>query len=215
MRSFLRAVLSGVTWRAVLVTQTLGVLFALTPWLEHWPHTPANTLQHGLIHEALAGAFLMFAAFAGDEAVRRGWMVRRAFIVVLLAASTATALAGWVIEPTLLFRDPYLELQHTVTAFFDVGAIWGMALLVYLNRQSAARLLSSVRGDELDRAQAERRLIASDIAAVEVQIDPAAVSRQLQMVRNLYAADDPSAENGLETLINDLRERVAQCARVP
>jgi hypothetical protein len=215
MKSFVRAVASSVTWRAILLTQALGVLFALTPWLEQWQHTPPDYLPRKLIHQALAAAFLMFAAFAGDESVRRGWSVWRAFSVVLLAASAATALAEWVTTPEVRFHDPHGQLQRTVTAFFDVGAVWGTALLVYLNRQSATRLLSSVRGDELERVQAERRLIAAGITAVEVQVDPAAVSRQLQGVRNLYVANDPDAEQRLEALINNLREKVAQCASVP
>jgi hypothetical protein len=215
MRSFIRAVASSVTWRAVLLTQSLGVLFALTPWLEQWQHTSPDYLTLKLIHQALAAAFLMFAAFAGDEAVRRGWSVWHAFFVVLLGASTAMAIAEWIITPMALFRDPHGLLERTVSAFFGMGAVWGTALLVYLNRQSAARLLSSLRGDELERAQAERRLIAAGITAVEVQMDPAAVSRQLQGLRNLYVVNDPGAEACLESLINNLREKVARCTGVP
>jgi hypothetical protein len=212
---FTSAVLRAVTWRAVLATQLLGALFALTPWLELSGQRIQPNLPFTLAQQAFTAVFLMLAAFGADEAVRRGWTVLRAFAAALLCASCAAALTQWGINQFPIFAAPGHGLWAALDSFFNVGSLWGTALLVYLNRQSAARLLASVRRGELDRVQADRRLVASDVAAVEAQIDPAAVSRQLGWLRDLYAAHNPDAEPRLEALITSLREKVAQCARVP
>jgi hypothetical protein len=95
-----------------------------------------------------------------------------------------------------------------VSAFLDVGSFWGTVLLVYLNRQSAARLLARLRAGELARVQTERRLIESELAATEAQINPAAVRQRLAEIRDLYAARNDNADARLELLIADLRETV-------
>jgi hypothetical protein len=211
---FIAAVRRAITWRAVAATQVLGVLFALIPWLEQ-AGTPAQpNLPVSLAQQSSTALFLMLAAFSADEAVRRSWTVLRAFVVALLSASCATALTQWVISLIFSARHSAGDFRTTLGAFVNVGSYWGIVLMVYLNRQSAARLLARVRGGELERAQAERRLIASGLAAVEALIDPAAVSRQLEQVRDLYEAANPAAETKLDALITSLRDKVAQCARV-
>ena len=81
------------------------------------------------------------------------------------------------------------DLGAVLSDFLTLGGIWGTALMVYLNRQSARRLLARLRADELERAQAERRLIASRLIATEAQIDPGSVLRQLGEVRDLFAEE--------------------------
>jgi hypothetical protein len=210
---FIESVAQAISWRAVIATQGLGALFALIPWLEKFGQTAQPNLPLGLMQQALTALFLMLAALAADQAIRRGWTVWRAFVVALVGASGATAVTQWLIyEPFGTPHSPQ-DLLTTVIAFVNVGSYWGVVLMVFLNRESAARLLARVRGGELDRAQAERRLIASDLASVEAQVDPAAVSRQLEQVRDLYEADNPAAEVKLDALIASLRDKVAQCAR--
>ena len=118
-------------------------------------------------------------------------------------------LIGEVAGPPHATQDP----RSVLVSFFNVGSYWGVALMVYLNRQSATRLLAGVRRTELERVQAERRLIASDLAAVEAQIAPAEVFRQLESVRDSYEAGNPAADAQLDVLIASLRDKVARCAQ--
>ncbi len=207
---YVQAVMRLITWKAVLMTQALGFVFAITPWLEFIGHPPPNPPFLFLVTEqVLTAGWVMLAALAGDEAVRRGWSVLRAFFVVLLCASGATALLQWAVNDWLEIADPERGVSRLLYTFLNVGALWGTALLVYMNRQSAARLLASVRAGELARAQAERGLIASDLAATEAQIDPVSVLQRLSQVRGLYAASSPDADTRFEALIADLRSAVA------
>lgn len=210
---FIASVFAATTWRAVIATQILGALFALTPWLEQAGKLTQPNLPLSLAQQASTALFLMLAALAADQAVRRGWTVWRAFLLALLGASSATALMQWAIHTTSGAHSTQ-DLRTMLVSFLNVGSYWGVALMVFLNRQSAARLLAKVRGGQLDRAQEERRLIASDLAAVEAQIVPAAVSSQLEQVRDLYEADNPAAEARLDALIAGLRDKVAQCAQL-
>ncbi|MEJ0085059.1 MAG: hypothetical protein WDO72_05230 [Pseudomonadota bacterium] len=195
-------VLRAVTWRAVLVTQVLAVLFALIPWLEQWGAPSQPYLPIELLKESATALLVMLAAFTADEWVRRGWTVLRAFAAALLAACVAASLVQ--------LRSGHL--LGVVDSFFGVGAYWATPMLVYLNRQSASRLLATVQEGERRRVQAERRLLESDLAAAQAQINPAAVLQQLTQLRDLYAAGDSGADPELDLLIADLRRMVARCA---
>jgi hypothetical protein len=206
--------LRSITWRAVLLTQLLGAVFALTPWLEEWGQPGQPYLPFSLLEQSLTALIMMLAAFAGDEYVRRGWSVLRAFAVILVGAFGATALLHWGMTQLLGVSDPYQGFQQLLNSFLGAGAYWGMPLLVYLNRQSAARLLATVRAGELRRVQAERRLVESDLAAAQAQINPAAVLEKLSQVRDLYEAASAEADRELELLIGELRETATRSARI-
>jgi hypothetical protein len=210
MSDFATAVLRSITWRALLATQALGAVFALTPWLEAFGNPTHPRLAFGLTEQALTAFFVLVAALAGDEAVRRGWKVLAAFAATLLCASAATAGTQWCIETWFDVIDPLHGEKRLLDTFFHVGSLWGTVLLVYLNRQSAARLLARLRAGELARVRAERRLIASELAATQAEINPTAVLQRLAEVRDLYATEDAAADQRLEDLIGDLRAVVTR-----
>jgi hypothetical protein len=207
---FAATVLRGVTWRAVLVTQGLGFMFALYTWLQLWHQRWQPPLLAGVMGQAIAALLVMLAAYAGDEAVRRGWSVWRAFVVVALCASVANVLCQWPMS--YLVSGTAHRLVDVLNDFFNLGAFWGTVLVVFLNRRSAQRLLSRLRAGELERVHAEGRLIASRLAAAEAQIDPKALLRQLAEVRDLYAGGLPRADERLEALITGLREAASRSA---
>jgi len=129
---------------------------------------------------------------------------------VTLGASLAAALAQLGIDAGLRFADPMAGVSRCLFTFFGVGTTWGTALLVYLNRQSAQRVLAGVRAGELARLRAEQQLLTSRLAATETQVDPPAIRQRLEQLRNLYAAGSARADAELERLITELRERAAR-----
>lgn len=202
--SFPVAVLRAVNWRAIFITQGLGLLFALEALLLNLARATPGFLVFQLQQQAIFAACVMLAALAGDEAVRHGWRVWHAFVVMLLCASLAAALLLWAVAgPGLPDHAAYGE--HFLRSFFGLGIGWGVALMVYLNRESARRILAGVRAGELARLEAERRLVASRLAAAEAQIDPQLVTQQLLRVRDLYAAGSGDADARLDELIAELR----------
>jgi hypothetical protein len=210
---FVASVLDAVSWRAVLGMQSLGLLFALIPWLVHLGQRPRGYLLFQLVEQSSTAWFAMFAALAGDEAVRRGWQVWRAFVIALVCASLAVPLAQLGIDSLLGLADVVTGRQRFVLTFFGVGIQWGTVLMVYLNRQSGRRILAGVRAGELARLQAERRLTASRLASAETEVEPQSVRRQLERLRDLYAAGSAEADGELERLIAELRASAARGLR--
>lgn len=210
---FAGAVLRAVTWQAVAVSQALGLLFALAFWLERL-HRPAQPrFIECLLPQVIAAVIAVLAAFAGDEAVRRGSGVLRAFLVTGLGASLANVLGQSLLSHSLGVGGGFERgLPGALNDFLNFGGFWGTAILVFMNRRAAQRLLTRLRAGELERVQAERRLTASRLAAAESQIDSSALLRQLSEVRDLYEAGRPEAEQRFETLITGLRETLARTA---
>lgn len=203
--------LRAVTWRAVLVTQALAVAFALTFWFEHWPERP---LLGDLLRQSIAALIVVVAAFAGDEAVRRGARIWGVFAVAVLGASAANVLVQALLAYGFEMRGSERGLAGALDNFMILGAVWATVIMVFLNRRAAQRLLMRLRAGELERVEAERRLTASRLAAAEAQIDSSALLRQLAEVRDLYEAGRPEAEQRFEALITGLRETLARSAAV-
>ena len=215
---FVPAVLQRITWQVVLGVQAVGLAAALLVYLQDdWPNPPPYVWERLVISRAVAAFFVMLGALAADEAIRRGQRFWRAYLVALLVSASVAAVVQWYLRRflgyTVIALDlPVLSGMLTLTMVF--AAFGGIALLAYLNRQSALRMLEGVRRGELERLQVERRLLDSRLATAQAQLDPAAVLRQLAEIRSLYGAAQPAADQKLEQLIQDLRSSVARSAAV-
>ena len=217
--SFARATLRAVSWRVLIGAEAFAVSLSVLEWLvDRGRGAHPQLLLAMMSREMLAAPFMILAAFAGNEAVLRGWPVRRAFAVALPCATAATVLclipllgwSGWSGSMGLRPSDPRALVAFGVRACVGVGLYWGLGMLVYLNRQSAARMLAGVRVAELARMRLEQRLIDSRLAAAEAQMDPRLVLERLAHIRGLYDARQPGAEQQLESLIEDLRGKTGQ-----
>lgn len=209
---FAVAVVRALTWKAVLIVQVLGAALAVQYWLERVGPGQPRFLPV-LIVQALCALYVMLAALAADQAVRRGWGIWHAFTIALISITGAAAAIQWGINDWLGVFSPDRGFGQFQYFAFSAGG-WSTALLVYLNRRSAQRVLAGVRAGELARLTDERSLLASRLAAAQMQVDPAAVLRELAEVRDRYAAAQPDADHALDRLITRLRESVACSAGV-
>jgi hypothetical protein len=210
--SFVRAVWRAFTWKGLLATQALGLTFAVLWHLRHGARLPPHDLPAHIASNSVMAFFVMVAALSADEALRRRVPFWCAYSVALFAASGAAAIAQWCLQwwPIIAFADSESPLAAALSIGFDVLSLGGLAILVYMNRQSAERVMQGVRAAELDQVRVERRLIESRLAATQAQIDPNVVFRQLAQIRNLYANARPAADERLEALIQELRASMAQ-----
>lgn len=209
---FARAVAGGISWKGVAVTQSLGALFAVSSWLEAMNDPTAPPLLVLLLRQSLAGALVLLAACGGDEAVSRGHGVLRTFALALALACTGAGLIQWGLDGWLGAPVRTPEPVRALHAGLDLGTYWGTALLAYLNRRSAVRVLARLRSGELARLTAERRLVEAQLAATGAELDPAVVLRRLAELRDLYASGDARADRCFERLSQDLRDRVTRAA---
>jgi len=198
----IRAALSHLTWRAVLVAALLAAATDVRHLLAGW--NTAFTLQRLVLVSTIltSEAFLVLLALVGaEEAERRGVKTRRAFTVALLAACSVIA---------LLRAAAPLWLKGAIgpayEGFIEAWMYGGIAMIAYLNRRSAIRMLEGVRMAELNCVQSERDLIDSRLAAFRAHIDQPAFFAALTDIRNAYDQDLRDAGERLDALIRQLRE---------
>jgi hypothetical protein len=217
---FVRAVLAAMTWRAFLFAALLGLCVEASRYLKYINNEPPNYLISGLVITQLGTLCVLLAVLAGDEAVRRGVNAWFAYWVALLTASIVTAIGQWYIRGwfhlfTVVNRPGVpLRVQYTMIIFVacDVLMFGGFAMLAYVNRRSAQRILEGVRQAELRRVQIEQRLTESRLATAQAQIDPHILSSSLTQVRDLYKQGSPDADLELDALIRRLQATVTGSA---
>lgn len=201
--------------RVLLGALVFGAAIALAHWLQRPPPVRAAFLAEGLAAESMAALVMTLAALIADRAVQSGCSVWRAFAVALPCALIVTVglQVQWF---TWLGAVPAKSsAQLALEIMSALCVLWGMAMLVFLNQRSAARMLGRVRAAELERVQLERRLLDSRLSAAQMQLDPARVMQRLREIRACYAQASPGAEVQLEGLIDHLRGCVSPQNGVP
>jgi hypothetical protein len=203
---------------ALCVLRSLQHFLSVQPRLPHLPHFFAS----GLVITTLGSLSVMLAALTADEAIQRGASAWATYCIALLAATCVADSAQWYIRAWLhlytVVNQPGVPLaaQRAVIVFVacDVLIFGGFAMLAYLSRRSAERILEGVRSAELRRVQIERRLTESRLATAQAQIDPRMLFGALEEIRSMYSLAVPHAEQRLEELIQRLQASVTGHALV-
>jgi len=139
---FTRDVFRSITWRALLLTQALGITLTVFRWLEQFdrraPHYTYLAIY--LIGESVTALLVMLSGLAGDQAVRRGWPVWRALVLTLSGAALIAALVMSALRQAVGLADPRPqgELILTVSIKSD-----GSIERVEVNKSSGKRILDA------------------------------------------------------------------------
>jgi len=198
----LRAALSHLTWRAALLTALLAAAMEARHLIDGGG--TALTIPRLVLVSAIwmSEAFLVLLAVVGaEEAERHGVRTRHAFILALLAACCAITLLRalapvWVTD----------SIGSACDGAIEAWTYGGIAVIAYLNRRNAIRMLEGVRRAELNCIQSERHLIDSRLAAFRAQIDQPAFFAAMADIRDAYDRDLCDAGERLDALIQQLRD---------
>lgn len=220
MTGYFRAVFASVTWRSVVTALCLGEALQLLRWAQGQSAAPGGFMFSGMVISTLGSLLVMLGALAADEAVRRGMRAGFAYPLALLAASVGTAIGQWYIRGWFhlytVMDQPGIPLavRRTMIIYVavDVLIFGGLAMLVYVNRRSAQKILDGVRGAELKRVQIEQRLTDSQLLTARSQIDPSLLLGELAEIRNLYVHAGIDADAKLNALIERLQATVTGSA---
>jgi LytS/YehU family sensor histidine kinase len=87
----------------------------------------------------------------------------------------------------------------------DLVLIGGAAVWVVLDRRRATRARERMQRAELDRIEAERRSVESDLQALQARVEPQFLFNTLAQVHDLYRNDAARGERMLDELIAYLR----------
>jgi len=155
--------------------------------------------------------FVLLLAFVVADKVTGGDPDRRGVyaVAVLAGAVIATLLAVAVVSTlfnTFIFERPlHPPLGFRLYMALDLVLIGGAAVWVVLDRRRATLARERMQRAELDRIDAEKRSVESDLQALQARVEPQFLFNTLAQVHALYRNDAARGERMLDELIAYLR----------
>jgi hypothetical protein len=83
-----------------------------------------------------------------------------------------------------------------------------IATFVYMRLRNARRAARALADAEIERSEAQRKLLAAQLVAAHAQVDPAFVLQRLEAVERAYEADPARADVLLDEFIAFLRDAI-------
>jgi LytS/YehU family sensor histidine kinase len=99
---------------------------------------------------------------------------------------------------------------RTVYGFLEWLLIGGAATFMYLDARRARIEQGRLRRAEIDRALTAKRMLESQLQAMQARVEPQFLFNSMAQVRRLYDMDAPLAERVLDELIAYLRAAMPQ-----
>jgi hypothetical protein len=221
-----RQVLTWKRWAyATALGTLLGVLVPLQNLHINFYFTPWKIVYQTPFYLAFAWVFLL--AIAGVEAsVPRGeWPSPWRYVSGAVAASLACVGLAWALSDqmrmapervisggsSLSSRTIHLKYRENIAVFeigFD-GVVHGwLATFIYVALRNARRAARALSEAEIERSEAHRALLASQLEAAHAEIDPEDVFRALANIEEAYEEDPARADALLDDLIAFLRSAI-------
>ncbi len=224
-----RAAWRGITWiqfRWTLAAGAAGGLFFLLSQgrfgvrrlLEHSVSPASAALEIAVaLGASIAVAFLILLAVSvaeyGDRGHARAWV--RYVVATLAAVAAATALvhslSPYVPVGGLTGWYP-MESQASIDSFVFTNwlLLGGLAVFVYVRLSRARRTQAAFEQAELQRVNASRQVLRSQLAAMQARVEPKFLFNTLGHIEALYERDAASADCMLDDLIAYLRAALPQ-----
>jgi hypothetical protein len=103
-------------------------------------------------------------------------------------------------------------LKPRVMALFGIGGViivhGALGMLVYVWLRNSRLASEALAKAEVERAEAERKLVASRLDAVEAEVDPGFMFSTLESIEQTYDRDRAAADAMLDELIGFLRAAI-------
>jgi sensor histidine kinase YesM len=230
--TYIRRFIRLVTWKhwawAIAIGIVLGLLDRLrgaqSPIdnfsLQVWAFSTAQRVVAAILYVL---AIVAVEASLPATRVSAAWRYAAGWIVV-------SVLMGWAVwEVTPHLPKPPMQSNHPDAAkvarfvssprystqveyvFTVSGVLIGhgaLGMLLYVWLRNARQTSEALARAELERAEAERKLVASLVAAVEAEVDPAFMFSTLETIENTYDRDRDAADAMLDELIAFLRAAI-------
>jgi hypothetical protein len=219
------------TWKHWAWAVAIGIVFAALERLRTFAAVGDNLgwvwVEETCMAVATACLFMMLIVVVETLRDRASAPAGWAYFVGWFVAAVASGFIVWAL-PEFAETSPRAVAGAPVKAIFDAskrpdvnvrvarllflglpiivyGAV-GTLLYVWLrNSQRAAEALSRA---EIERTEAERKLIASRIEAVEAEVDPSFIFGTLETIESTYDRDRAAADAMLDELIAFLRAAI-------
>lgn len=206
-RHFLYTFLFALAWSGVTIATASGY------FARGVPLTPSINAVLSLQFNGFA---VLLAVFVADHVepplTRRAWPYVAAVAVGVLIGTTAL----WLVSQRVLglagayhhegTYEPYASFafRHGVHGL----VVCGVVTFVYVTARRAVQRSEAFRQVQVERAEAERRLVEATLAATKARVDPAALQVTLARIDALYESSPAQADALLRDLIAVLRAAI-------
>jgi hypothetical protein len=206
---FLYTFMIALAWGALTVASASGFSaegFLLTPSI--------NALLSMQFNGFAVLLAVLVADHAGAPLARRPWPY---FVAVVLGAAVGTTVF-WIVSQRVLglagayYRgagyEPFASFgfRHGRHALIVCGVI----TFVYVSARWAAQRRAALNKLQLERMEAEKRLVESTLAATKARVEPAFLQTALARIDALYESQPAEADAALRDLIAHLREAISR-----
>jgi uncharacterized oligopeptide transporter (OPT) family protein len=223
--SIVRA-LRALTWKHWACATALSIALAMAMPLQDFPRNSYWVLWQFLFSVPwylLYGYTLLVAIVIAESSAAPGRSTPAWRYVVALLAAGAMYVAALATFPELYQLAPReirsgkeftplglgSERRQHVLRGAPTRLAYGWFLTFIYVRLRNARLAARALADaEIERSEAQRRLLAAQLVAAHAQVDPAFVLQKLEEVERAYEADPAGADILLDEFIAFLRDAI-------
>lgn len=219
---FVASAWRAATWKHFVVTSLLalawsGAVLANRSEFFSRPLPPSPTVNAILSMQfnALAVMLALLVADRASPPPMRRW---GPYVLAAIAGVAVGSTLLWIVSQRMIgIPTAYMagrEYESYDTFLFRHGVhglvVCGLAAYVYALRRIAAHRLAALRVVQLERAEAQKRILESRLAAMQARIDPEILSTTLSRIQHLYETDRPAADRMLWDLTTYLRCAIPQ-----
>jgi hypothetical protein len=218
--AFASAALHAVTGRHVLYTSLLCLAWSCLEIGKHVPnylHTSWWPALNAVLSMQFNGIAVMLSVVVADRAssssLPRWWPYAMAVIVGVAMGTTLM----WLVSQQLVgiptaYHPRAAEPLHTFAFRHALHGfvVCGLGTVAYVSRRRATQRLATLRTVQLERAQVEKRVLRSRLAAMQARVEPRFLLDALARVERLYEVDAQPGDNMLKELVTYLRAAIPQ-----
>ena len=221
--------LRALTWKHWAWATAIPILLAISGPLQNFHQNRYWALEQIVfsVPKLLIFSYALLIAIAfAESSVPEGTAPRaRRYILALLAASTVWLATGaWF--PGLTRKPPFevragqtiaaisssspdrtARANFLITAPSQLCYGW-IATFIYVRLRKSRLAARALADAELERSEAQRRLLAAQLVAAHAQVDPAFVLEKLEDVERAYESDPARADLLLDEFIVFLRDAI-------
>jgi hypothetical protein len=170
---------------------------------------------NGIMTMQFNGFAVLLAVLVADHAspppLRRWWLY---VLAVVVGAVVGSSLLWFVTQRLFEIRTAYAFPERFETYLYRHGThaveVCGMVTFIYVSRRWASARLAALRAVQLERADVEKRVLESRLAAMQARVEPQFLRNTLAQVEHLYDIDAQAADRVLRELIAYLRAAIPQ-----
>jgi hypothetical protein len=200
------------SWRQLAAVLALSFAMPIADRLTAGTPLPIARVSLFVLSAISCLVIILGAAEAASRGARLRYVNALAISILILSNFLMAAIALHYFP--MQMSPPWIPATmrwNSVIAFGLDQSAWSvLALIVFLNRRIAERMLQGVRQVEAQRLQQESELVESRLAAAQAQVDPRMLFSDLAQIRDKLKSDAPDADQQLDDLIQRLRSALAR-----